>query len=77
MLELADIRRNVHVHDLRATFVTTALVNGMQPLMLRHLTGHASTAVLDRVVYNRFQRVDTQRERLAGVAAAWSARKGG
>ncbi len=76
VLVLAEIDRGVHVHDLRATFVTTALVNGMQPSLLRHLTGHASTAVLDRV-YNRLQSVDTLREGLAGVAAVWGARKGG
>jgi integrase len=70
VLALAGIDRDVHVHDLRATFITVALVGGMQPSLLKHLTGHSSTAVLDRV-YNRLQSVDVLREGLAGVAATW------
>jgi integrase len=74
VLALAGIDPSFHVHDLRATFITVALVNGMQPSLLRHLTGHSSTAVLDRV-YNRLQSADVLREGLAGVAAVWGSSK--
>lgn len=46
--EASDERARIRVHDLRATFVTTSLANGMTETWVSDRTGHKSSAMINR-----------------------------
>jgi len=45
----ANLSKSVHAHLLRHSFVTNALRNGMNPMMVAQIAGHSSLRMIERV----------------------------
>lgn len=73
VLRLAGITKHVVIHDLRRTFASALVADGMLPSTARHLTGHADTGVLEKV-YVQLQDHAPLRAGLAQVSAAYKGR---
>ncbi len=73
-LKNAAITKHVVIHDLRRTFASSLVRDGMLPSTARHLTGHASTAVFEGT-YVQLQGHDALRAGLAQISAAYSGRE--
>ena len=48
LFERSDVRRQIRLHDLRATFVTTSLANGRSESWVQDRTGHESSDQINR-----------------------------
>ena len=60
LFERSKARRQVRVHDLRATFITIALANGKTETWIADRTGHKSSIMINR--YRRAARTVEQLE---------------
>lgn len=56
--ERAGIKKRVHTHLLRHSFITNALRSGMNPLILAKIAGHSSLRMIDQV-YSHLNTSDT------------------